>query len=54
MSLYDNETTIKIYADLNPTIPQETQKYRLKKLTEIEACLFDKIEVRKRIAKKMK
>ena len=35
MSIYDNET--KIYPDLNPTAPQETQTYRLQKLTEIEA-----------------
>ena len=30
MSIYDNES--KIYADLNPTAPQEPQTYRLKKL----------------------
>ena len=29
MSIYDNETTIKIYPDLNPTGPQEPQTYRL-------------------------
>ena len=52
MSIYDNET--KIYPDLNPTAPQEPQTYRLKKLTEIEAYLLDEIEVRKRLAKKMK
>ena len=54
MSIYDNETTSKIYPDLNPTASQEQQTYRLKKLTEIEAYLVDDIEVRKRIAKKMK
>ena len=53
MSIYDNETN-KIYPDLNPTAPQEPQAYRLKKLTEIEAYLLDEIEVRKRLAKKMK
>ena len=53
MSIYDNEETSKIYPDLNPTTPQELQKYRLKKLTEIEAYLLDEIEVRERIAKKM-
>ena len=52
MSIYDNET--KIYPDLNPTAPQEPQTYRLKKLTEIEAYLLNEIEVRERIAKKMK
>ena len=52
MSIYDNET--KIYPDLNPTAPQEPQTYRLKKLTEIEAFFLDEIEVRERIAKKMK
>ena len=52
MSIYDNET--KIYPDLNPTSAQEPQTYWLKKLTEIEAYLLDEIEVRERIAKKMK
>ena len=52
MSIYDNET--KIYPDLNPTAPQEPQSYRLKKLTEIETYLLNEIEVRERIAKKMK
>ena len=54
MSIYDNETTSKIYPDLNPTAPQEPQTYRLKKLTEIEAYLLDEIEVREQIAKKTK
>ena len=54
MSIYDNERTIKVYPDLNPTAPQETQTYRLKKLTEIEAYLLDEIEVRQRVAKNMK
>ena len=44
MSIYDKETTSKIYPDLNLTAPQEPQTYRLKKLTEIEAYLLDKIE----------
>ena len=52
MSIYNNET--KIYPDLNPTTPQEPQIYRLQKLTEIEAYLPNEIEVRERIAKKMK
>ena len=30
MNIYDNETTTKIYPDLNPTAPQEPQMYRLK------------------------
>ena len=31
MTIYDNETTSKIYLDLNPIAPQESQTYRLKK-----------------------
>ena len=54
MSICDNETTSNIYPDLNPTAPQETQTYRIKELTEIEAYLLDEIEVRERIAKKLK
>ena len=52
MSIYDNDT--KIYPDLNPTAPQESQAYRLQKLTEIEAYLLNEIEVPERIATKMK
>ena len=52
MSIYDNET--KIYPDLNPMAPQEPQTYRLKKLTEMNACLLNEIEVRERKVKKMK
>ena len=52
MSIYDNET--KIYPDLNPTATQEPQRYRLKKLTEIEAFFLDEIDVREWITKKMK
>ena len=32
MSVYDNETTSKIYPGLNLTAPQEPQTYRFKKL----------------------
>ena len=39
MSIYDNET--KIYPDLNPSAPQESQTYRLQKWTEIEAFFLD-------------
>ena len=53
MSIYDNEIS-NIYPYLNPTAPQEPQTYGLKKLTWVEAYLFDEIEVRERIAKKMK
>ena len=53
MSIHDNETTSKIYPDLNPMVPQELKTYRLKKLTEIQPYLLDEIEVRERIAKKM-
>ena len=52
MSVYENET--KIYPDLNPTAPQEPQKYRLNELSEIEAYFLNEIEVREQIAKKMK
>ena len=52
MSIYNNEP--KIYADLNPTAPQEPQTYRLNKLSEIEAYFPNEIEVRGQIAKKMK
>ena len=54
MRIYDNETTSKVYPDLNPTTPQEPQTCHLKKLAEIEAYLLDEVEVRERIAKKMK
>ena len=30
MNIYDNETTSKIYPDLNPTAPQKPQTYHLK------------------------
>ena len=46
MSIYGNKTTSKIYRDINPTRPQESETYRLKKLTEIEAYLLSEIEVR--------
>ena len=54
MNIHHNETTSKIYPNLNPVAPQEPQTYRLKKLTEIEAYLLDEIEVHEQIAKKMK
>ena len=54
MSIYGYETTSKIYHDLNPTAPQEPQTYHLKKLTEIEAYLLNRIEISERIAKKLK
>ena len=52
MSIYKYET--KIYPDLNPTAPQEPQSYRLNKLYETETYFLDEIDVRERIAKKMK
>ena len=52
MSIYDND--IKTYPDLNPSVPQEPQTYRLIKLTEIEAFFLDEIEVRRREAKEKK
>ena len=32
--------TSEIYPDLNPTVPQEPQAYRMKKLTEIHVYLL--------------
>ena len=52
MSIYNNES--KIYPDLNIKASQETQAYRLQKLTEIEAYLLNEIEVCEWIAKKLK
>ena len=52
MSVYDNET--KIYPDLNPSVLQEPQSYRLNKLSKIEAYFLNEIEVREQFAKKMK
>ena len=52
MSIYNNET--KIYLDLSPTAPKEPQSYRLNKLSEIKAYFLNEIEVREKIAKKMK
>ena len=54
MSKYDNETASKIYPGLNTAAPRESQRYHLKKLTEIETYLLGEIEDRERIAKKMK
>ena len=52
MIIYDNDT--KIYPDLNPKAPQESQAYWLQKLTEIETFFLNEIEVREQIAKKIK
>ena len=52
MRIYDNDT--KIYSDLNPTVPQEPQTYRLNKQSETEAYFVNDFEVREQIAKKMK
>ena len=52
MSIYDNET--KIYPDLNPTAPQESQTYWLNKLFEIEAFFLNEIEKCEQKAKKIK
>ena len=52
MSVYENET--KIYPDLNPTAPQEPQTYHLNKLSKIEGYFISEIEVREKIAQKMK
>ena len=54
MSICENETPTKIYPDFNPMATQEPKTYCFKKLTEIEAYLLDEIEVRGRIAKKIK
>ena len=52
MRIYNNDT--KIYSDLNPTVPQEPQTYRLNKQSETEAYFVNEFEVREQIAKKMK
>ena len=52
MNIYGNET--KIYPDLNPTAPQESQRYRLNKLSEIEAFFLVEIEFHEQISKKLK
>ena len=51
MSIYDNDLS-KIYPDLNPTAPPESQAHSLKELTEIEAYLLDEMDVRECLAKK--
>ena len=51
MSIYNNELS-KIYPDLNPTVPPESQAHSLKELTEIEAYLLDEMDVRECLAKK--
>ena len=51
MSVYDNET--KIYPDLNPTAPKESQTYRLNKLSKIEAFFLSEIEKCEQKAKKL-
>ena len=52
MSIYNNDT--KIYPDLSPMTPQEPQSCRLNKSSKTEAFFLDEIEVRERIAKKIK
>ena len=52
MSTYDNET--KLFPDINPTAPQESQTYRWNKLSEIEAYFLNEVEVREQIARNMK
>ena len=51
MSLYDNDTN-KVFPDLNLTGLQQLQAYHLEKVIKVEGYFPDKIEVRKRIAKK--
>ena len=41
MSIYDDES--KIYPDLKPIAPQESQTYRLNKLSEIEVVFLNEI-----------
>ena len=52
MRVYYNET--KIYPHLNPTAPQESQTYRLNKLSEIEAFFLNEIEKCEQKAKRIK
>ena len=57
MSVYDNDTS-KIYPTLGPSAPpsQEVnpQTYRLAKISEIEAYFLDEIDIREKLAKKIK
>ena len=50
MSICDNET--KTYPDLKPTALQESQTYRLNKLSETEAYFLNENEFRGQNAKK--
>ena len=50
-SIYDYGLS-KIYPDLNPTAPPESQAHSLKEFTEIEAHLLDEMDVRECLAKK--
>ena len=51
MSIYDNDT--KIYPDLNPSAPQDSQTYRLNKLSKIEAFFLNEFEKCEQKAKKL-
>lgn len=44
-------TSRKFYPNLNAAAPQDPPKYRLKKLSEIEAYLLNKIEIREKLPK---
>ena len=52
MSMYDNDT--KIYPDFNPSAPQDSQTYRLNKLSKIEAFFLNEFEKCEQKAKKIK
>ena len=52
MRVYYNET--KIYPHLKHTAPQESQTYRLNKLSEIEAFFLNEIEKCEQKAKRIK
>ena len=52
MSMYDNDT--RIYPDFNPSAPQDSQTYRLNKLSKIEAFFLNEFEKCEQKAKKIK
>ena len=45
MNIYDNETTSKLYPDLNPRAPQEPQTYRLKNSLELRHFFLMKLKL---------
>ena len=51
MIIYDNETTSKIYPDINPTIAQESKTYRLKNQLKLKHICLMKMNFVKELLK---